>query len=329
LDRLRAWSRCPRGFASLVTVLGLSAATVYVPPLGPPRPLEPGVQVAVTPAWGEVVELLGAEFDPTSHNPCNRGDRTCLGLIVDEMTARFEPLAKVCSHRAAFAFMYLRVTEGVDADATEFHDPAYLTYLDAVFAKLYFQASDGWQAGKLDSVPEAWRIAFEVADRGHVNGLGDMLLGMNAHISRDLPFALAEAGLSGSSGRYARRDFEDVNALLGQVQLPLVREAAAMFDQAIATVTAPVLNVAANPIAWFIGLWRAEAWNNAERLLAATGADRDEVVADIERAAASRARWIRMVTSHLPFLGSSHNRARYEHCRSQQESDRRAPFTTP
>jgi hypothetical protein len=55
-----------------------------------------------------------------------------------------------------------------------------------VFAELYFNAYDDYVAGR--PVPLAWRIAFDNAASPNLHGIGDLLLGMNAHISRDLPY---------------------------------------------------------------------------------------------------------------------------------------------
>jgi hypothetical protein len=95
-------------------------------------------------------------------------------------------------------------------------------------------------------VPEAWRIAFEAADRGTVTALGDMLLGMNAHISRDLPFALARTGLREPDGHSGQADFNRVNGLLGSVTPGLLHEEAERFDPTLTSTVLPL--IAAGPV---------------------------------------------------------------------------------
>ena len=64
-----------------------------------------------------------------------------------------------------------------------------------MFADYYFEQFDDWHAGRIDQVSPAWRIAFHAADAQQVTGMGNVFLGMNAHVNRDLPFVLAEIGL--------------------------------------------------------------------------------------------------------------------------------------
>ena len=104
----------------------------------------------------------------------------------------------------ATSVMYLRVTQAVGRAEPSFAAHQYLAHLDAVFARLYFAAYDDWRAGRRAAVPLAWQIAFEASDSGRVTGVGDLLLGMNAHISRDLPFAVRTAG-AGGAGTVADR----------------------------------------------------------------------------------------------------------------------------
>ena len=108
---------------------------------------------------------------------CDPGGVACIDAVVTEMTTRFEPLAAKCDHRAPFALMYLRVTEAVGREERSGSlraDRVYLSHLDAVFAQLYFDASDAWAAGTREAVPAAWQIAFEAAQRRRVSGIGDL-----------------------------------------------------------------------------------------------------------------------------------------------------------
>jgi hypothetical protein len=270
--------------------------------------------------WQAMERSLPAVADPASPNVCGRGVPACLDEVTAEMNRRLNRLSAACHHSAAFALMYLRVTEGVDAPgAVRFHDRRYLNHLDAVFARLYFQAFDAWRAGRGEKVPEAWRIAFEAADERQVAGIGDMMLGMNAHISRDLPFALLATGLETPSGSSGERDFERVNSLLGDVQGSMIREAARRFDATIATSTLPLSRGASSSVAELMARWRSEAWHNAERLIAAPNdAARARIAGQIETAAAGRARLLVALSSNLVVGPGA--ASRLNHCRAQRES---------
>ena len=233
-----------------------------------------------------------------------------MDIVAAEMRRVLRPLDKACSHQAPFAFMYLRVTTGVND--VRFDDPAYLTHLDAVFAGSYFDAARAWKKGRKASVPKAWQMAFGSADGRRVRGLGDLLLGMNAHISRDLPFALAEVGLTNSKGQSVRRDFKYVNSLLGEVQTPMVKAAARRYDPSIDDMTTITLGLVSRPVLWFIEQWRNTAWADAERLVnASPGAERRAVEQDIEKKAASIASVIRWAFAYPPLSRASRSREGY------------------
>src|SRR6202035_2701532 len=104
------------------------------------------------------------------------GAAGCVAVVIDEMRRREDPLLQACSHSAAFGLMYLRVTEGVQTHPVTFADPAYVDHLDAVFASLFFQATDNFAAGRTSQVPGAWQVAFHAAATRAVTGLGDLLL---------------------------------------------------------------------------------------------------------------------------------------------------------
>lgn len=250
---------------------------------------------------------------------CNPGGVRCIDAVVAEMTSRFEPLAADCDHQAPFALMYLRVTEAVGREERTGSlraDRVYLSHLDAVFAQLYFDAFDAWAGGKREAVPAAWQIAFESADRRRVSGIGNLLLGMNAHISRDLPFAVASIGL-GEEGAARAEAFARINDVLARIQAAILREASARFDPSIAGFRLPLLEVNAANVGLLIGRWRNEALRDGRRLLAArTPERRAEVIRTIEDNAAGRAAIIVAATSRVPF--SKAGKARDRFCASQR-----------
>lgn len=249
-------------------------------------PVQPGTPR--TDDWAAVVDF-DARIDPASDNTCARGDAACLSSVVGEMAARLE--RQDCAHTAPFAFTYLEMTRGVEravSDPTFFDDRRSTVHADALFARLYFDAFDNWAAGRLDDVPGVWRIAFEAAARAETNAATDLLLGMNAHISRDLPYVVADvAAWQGSGGR---EDFERVNQVIARVKSPMLRQAAERFDPSLALLDLPLPALAASDSAELIATWRNQALDRGVRLANAdSGSERAEIEGEIERSALATA----------------------------------------
>jgi hypothetical protein len=251
--------------------------------------------------WKALIRTMPAVASSTSTNVCGVGSPACIKDVVAEMTRRYDALAAQCSHEAPFALMYLLVTQGVGTQgASRFSNRQYLNHLDSVFANLYFTAYDNWQAGRSALVPPAWRIAFDAADDGTVTTLGDIMLGMNAHISRDLPFALARTGLSEPDGHSGQTDFNRVNGLLGSVTPDVLEQEAERFDPTLTSAVLPAVRLDPSSLQQLLSAWRSESWRNAQDLLAArTPAQRARVARTIEVGAAGRARLIASLTSNL------------------------------
>jgi hypothetical protein len=93
------------------------------------------------------------------------------------------------------------------------------------------RAYGGWNAGA--AVPQAWQIAFAGARSGNMSGLGDLLLGMNAHINRDLPYVFAGLVLVTPDGASRKPGHEKVDVFLNMVAPSLLAEEAARFDPTI------------------------------------------------------------------------------------------------
>ena len=63
-----------------------------------------------------------------------------------------------------------------------------------------------------------------------MTGSGDLLLGMNAHINRDLPFVMAAVGLVAPDGSTRKVGYDAVERWLYDATAPLMAEFAARFD---------------------------------------------------------------------------------------------------
>jgi hypothetical protein len=261
---------------------------------------------------------LPSGFQPSTAEDCAAGRATCVRKLIREMERRLEPLATSCSHAAVFSLTYLRTTETYldSAETPGFYgDPAFMNHWAAVFAGLYFDAYDDWSAGRRSDVPPAWQVAFRAAEEKQVTGSGDLLLGISAHVNRDLPFVLASIGQVAPDGISRKADHDKVNVMLNRVQEPLLAEHARRFDSSMGMVATPY-GYGYTGLMQLLIAWREWAWRAAEQLLAAPDeAARGEVAAMIERKAMLEAEAIVAATSYQPPLRSTDDRDRY--CASQ------------
>jgi len=276
----------------------------------------PGLKVKVT-AMMKRLALLGlaaslslsavapsvASADVADKHACQLGRPHCVHFVIKEMSRRFRRLAKDCGHDAIFSLLYLRTTEKFQETlgTIGYGDPASVVREDAVFADYYFRAYDAYHDGEGD-VPPAWQIAFAAADQHTVFAAGNALLGINAHIQRDLPFALFDLDQQGHPVSY--QDHNLVNNFLAQVDVSA--EVAARFD--------PSFDDNSDPAALqqLIVGWRELAFANYLRLRNAPTAEaRAIVAAEIEAYAAAAAAGIVQQTAYPPGTDSS---SRYAHC---------------
>lgn len=278
-----------RKLALALAVVSLAAPATASAQLG-------GLQTTVDQTlltWNQILPGLTPGYEPGDPNPCKSGKPQCVDAIEKEMERRLAPLAESCSHNAMFAILYLRVTDkiGQAVRRDDFFDtPGYVGHVGGVFAKYYFDAFDAWAAGGTN---QAWQIALDAARDKQVTGLGNLLLGMSAHINRDLPFVLESIGLTKPDGSSRKPDHDKVNEVLYEAYLPAMVEAQRRFDPSVSADE----QTAAFAMQAVIG-WREEAWRWAERLSMATNpADRALVTQQIEARAAAEAQALKAAYS--------------------------------
>lgn len=237
---------------------------------------------------------VAAPVNPAA--PCDPADPTCVDGVIEDMVSAWEPQDASCDHRAVFALTYLITTQGFRRYPSDvrgspfFDDEAGIIQLDRVFANLYFAAAAQHATG---DAPPAWRIAFEAADSGRSNAEQDLFLGMNAHIQRDLPVALAAVGLVDPNGASRKPDHDRVNEILSGVLDDIQDELGARYDPLITLTDASPSPVDEEGPLETLKSWREGAWRNAERLtLAKNEAERAEVMSQIETYAQTWARII-------------------------------------
>jgi hypothetical protein len=197
-----------------------------------------------------------------------------------------------CDHRAVFANTYLLLTKEIRKTIKRrpryYEGRRWLIYLDVTFANYYFA---NFKKGA--ELPDAWRIAFDTAAQGDQNAAQDMLLGINAHVQRDMPYVMASVGLRFPDGRSRKPDHDRGNAILAAGYERIVRDSERRYDPFIG-----LSNSSATPLDDIAGLemvkgWREGVWRNAERLMnARTPAELQTVQMSIEQNAAAWARSI-------------------------------------
>jgi len=121
-----------------------------------------------------------------------------------------------------FNYLYLNVTKAVYAKSVArdgFVDPTWISRLDVVFVNLYFDAAH--DADNPNLAPAAWRPLLRDRMRPRIARLQFALAGMNAHINRDLVFALLEVyrqdGAAPNRDSTHHTDFIRINKILEDV----------------------------------------------------------------------------------------------------------------
>ena len=258
--------------------------------------------------WSELLPATYMGVDTDSADVCVAGRIECVDRVADRLERQVAGLG--CDHNAVFSLAYARTTQKVAAveraDPAFFADNPWLNHYDAVFADFYFSAWNSWQRSA--SAPPAWAIAFRAADRRNASAAGNLLLGMSAHVNRDLPFTLYAIGLVAPDGSSRKADHDRVNRILNMVISPLLDEIAARYDPTVRVV--PGIGSLGDFLQFqALPAWREAAWRNAELLASAAGpAARKLVAATIEQSAAIEATALLTLTRYLPPLTTSTRR---------------------
>jgi hypothetical protein len=232
--------------------------------------------------WTEALPPAYLGVNTDSSDICVAGKVACVDKVARILGRQVSDLG--CDHNAVFSVAYLRTTQEVEQTVSAaqpfFDDTPWLDHYTATFAQLYLRAWNAWRTG--GTPPEAWRIAFQSADDQAVSGAGNLLLGMSAHVNRDLPFALYSIGLVAPNGMSRKHDHDLVNVLLNAVLRPLLDELAARYDPSVRSIPgqpslADFLEFQVLPE------WREEAWRNAVALTTAPDAAARGAVAEVPR----------------------------------------------
>lgn len=251
------------------------------------------------------------DYETEALQQCAGGDLECVRATLDAMRQHTRQLAEDCDHNAVFAALYTVVTSHyyatVAADPQYFADPEFVNHEDAVFAYYYFWPYVNWRSGMHDAVPDAWRIAFEAADNEEVTATGNLLLGVNAHVVRDLPFVLSRLGLGD------KHDHDRVNDILRTAYAPAVQAIDDHLADSIDEADVEGTSLDEDALFQIVATWREQAWHDATLLSqASTALERAAIAAQIEEKARLQALTFRK--EHAYPAGTDQRGARNEYC---------------
>jgi Family of unknown function (DUF5995) len=266
--------------------------------------------------WETLLPPVGADsrHQVRSLPECRKVRLACIDRVARRLARRAD--AYGCDHRALFPRNYEMLTKVLRSYVARrdfFDDRRYLILQVVLFARLYHAAMDAWERDPAQ-VPGAWRVALEAWRQGDTFGVQDLLLGINAHVQRDMPFVVAALGMRFRDGRSRKPDHDRGNLVLDAAYEDIVDMVAREYD--------PTTGVFASPLHegddYFgletVKLWREGVWRNAERLLnARTEAQRARVAAQIEQQAELSAR--SMAVERMP----GHGARRDAYCNSRRQ----------
>jgi hypothetical protein len=183
-----------------------------------------------------------------------------------------------------------------------FDSPESVGRYVVAYANRYRRALFDYCLGHRALVPRPWRIAFDSSEKGPV--LRDLLLGINAHINYDQPFAVLEAGLDVSCPR-CYGDHARINEAL-RTATPLVRRRVTELYQPGLRIPSRLAGPLIDRLV-VAGFRRAreQAWRFAAALSGSRGrAAMARVESELQGRAVQAARRIAAVTPVLPALGA-------------------------
>jgi hypothetical protein len=303
--------------ARVVCALVVAALVAVTPAAATAQVVSP-TTTSLLPALLDSPNLT--RFDPSSPDACTAGRPLCLQKVIKEMTKRSDQLIAGCKHHAPFSLLYLRVTQAlrdhISADPALFRHADFITHQDALFARMYWRAFDRWQAGQRAGVPGAWLVALDAAGSKSMPAIGDLYLGINAHVLADLPVLLYQLGLADESGASRKPDHDAVNVVLRDVFEPAIHELAQRLDPTMSqSDPLPWTTVDGDALFQALAAWREQAWRGAEQLAAAPDdATRQAVFKTIEDYATTQALALRATLAYPPLLAGTQRASRYAYC---------------
>mmetsp|Transcript_11393 Transcript_11393/g.17487 ORF Transcript_11393/g.17487 Transcript_11393/m.17487 type:complete len:330 (+) Transcript_11393:117-1106(+) len=245
----------------------------------------------------------GLFMDPS----CQVGDlEECVPLVIHELSSRLCELG--CDHNVIFSLIYLYTTQrfldfGL-SNGDDFENIHSVVREDSLFADYYFRAYDAYHNDRNTAVvPPVWKLTFELAESKSIYSQTNGLLGVTAHIQRDLPLVLYELYKEGTP--VSQADHFTINNILFTATdpSPIIQQ---FYDPIYPNSTIEGLTAVIE--------WRANAWEDYEKLLNADGNETevDEVLNEIEMKALATAQFF----ASNSYDKDNYNTARDAYCES-------------
>lgn len=221
-----------------------------------------------------------------------------LERILARMDARLAEYRAAGDDRRVFLAVYDTMTRAIhDGIRTgRFMDPDWTAALTTRFAGLYFEAAGAWEV-EHESCPRPWCAAFAAAGQPRISAIEHALLGINAHIVYDLPFAVAETmrdtgdvsdgRLQGDTLVRRRHDYEVVNHILAET-IATAQDVLARESRLSALLDSVALRVDEYAAEALLRVSRTQGWHNALAIAVARNeAEREAVRQHLDRMACS------------------------------------------
>jgi hypothetical protein len=206
--------------------------------------------------------------------------------------------------RAVFALAYRDMTGEVKRRLDErwFLDNEWVDRLVIAFANFYRQALYDFERGSFRTVPRAWIIAFETSRQDRTVLPQDLVLGINAHINRDLPLALYAVTIDPERDKHYH-DHMAINTVLATLTDVIQDRMVELYGPAIHLVDEALGRLDEQIAGFTLTKAREQCWTAAVELAAA----RDEraraaIIRRLDRRAAALAEVIRAPALPAPLL---------------------------
>jgi len=191
-----------------------------------------------------------------------------------------------------FNWLYMTVTEAIENKVAGggFNDPAWLSELDVLFARLYFDAVEAELSG--GSCPECWKAMLSVRGQVKIARIQFAIAGMNAHINHDLPMAIVSTCQAANTApQHSTPQYDDYTAVNLTLD-GLIDEAKQKLNVRLPGDPLPAVSHLEDLIAtWDLATFREKAWDTAQSLWGESEAEiklrmdlRDTIVATLSAA---------------------------------------------
>jgi hypothetical protein len=200
--------------------------------------------------------------------------------------------------RGVSVIAYRTITTSLDEwiAAGKFADNEWVTTYVISFANLYREVLERHLAGL--GICPAWRISLETSAAGTVLVAQDLMLAVNAHVNRDLPFALLEVGADSH-----RADHTLVNQVLKEATDIVLQRIASYYAAGLGLLAYLLGDIGETFLGFNSAIAGEHAWQAGVALnAAATPEELEAVAAMIDAQAKLLARSMLFPNSHSPWL---------------------------